>query len=71
MYTIESRIQNPVLDCIYLIYVTSRHKNKQEDLDNLVESLDFLSYIIRISKHVNIVTEKNMDFEKPSKYGTI
>jgi len=41
-----------------LICRASRHKNKQEDLDNLVVSLDFLSYLIRISKDMNIVTEK-------------
>ena len=57
-YTIGTRIQNTALDCIDLIYRASRHKNKQEDLDNLVSSLDFLSYLIRISKDMNIVTEK-------------
>ena len=57
-YTIGTRIQNTALDCIDLIYRASRHKNKQEDLDNLVASLDFLSYLIRISKDMNIVTEK-------------
>jgi hypothetical protein len=57
-YTIGTRIQNTALDCIDLIYRASRHKNKQEDLDNLVASLDFLSYLIRISKDMNIVTER-------------
>ena len=31
--------------------------NKQEDLDNLITSLNFLSYFIRISKDMNIVYE--------------
>ena len=58
-YTIGTRIQNTaLLDVVDLIYRASRHKNKQEDLDNLVASLDFLSYLIRISKDMNIVTEK-------------
>jgi hypothetical protein len=42
-YTIGTRIQNTALDAVDLIYRASRHKNKQEDLDNLVASLDFLS----------------------------
>jgi len=41
-----------------LIYKASRHKQKEKDLDELVSSLDFLSYLIRISKDMNIVTEK-------------
>jgi hypothetical protein len=57
-FTIGTRIQNTALDCIDLIYRASRHRNKKEDLDNLVASLDFLSYLIRISKDMNIVTEK-------------
>jgi hypothetical protein len=57
-FTLGTRIQNTALDCIDLIYKASRHKNKREDLDNLVASLDFLSYLIRISKDMNIVTEK-------------
>jgi len=57
-FTIGTRIQNTALDCIDLIYKASRHRNKKEDLDNLVASLDFLSFLIRISKDMNIVTEK-------------
>ena len=57
-FTIGTRIQNTALDCIDLIYRASRHRNKKEDLDNLVASLDFLSYLIRISKDMNIVTER-------------
>jgi hypothetical protein len=57
-YTIGSRIQNTALDCVELIYKASRHKQKERDLDELVSSLDFLSYLIRISKDMNIVTEK-------------
>jgi len=57
-YTIGSRIQNTALDCIELIYKASRHKQKEKDLDELVSSLDFLSYLIRISKDMNIVTER-------------
>ena len=57
-YTIGSRIQNTALDCVELIYKASRHKQKEKDLDELVSSLDFLSYLIRISKDMNIVTEK-------------
>jgi len=57
-YTIGSRIQNTALDCIELIYKASRHKQKEKDLDELVSSLDFLSYLIRISKDMNIMTEK-------------
>ena len=56
-YTIGTRIQNTALDAVDLIYRASRHKNKQEDLDNLVASLDFLSYLIRISKDMNKVYE--------------
>jgi len=44
-FTIGKRIQNTALDCIDLIYRAPKHKNKQEDLDNLVASLDFISYI--------------------------
>jgi hypothetical protein len=61
-FTLGTRIQNTALDCIDLIYKASRHKNKREDLDNLVASLDFLSYLIRISKDMNIVTEKQYGF---------
>jgi hypothetical protein len=57
-YTIGSRIQNTALDCVELIYKASRHKQKEKDLDELVSSLDFLSYLIRISKDMNIITEK-------------
>lgn len=57
-YTIGSRIQNTALDCVELIYKASRHKQKEKDLDELVSSLDFLSYLIRISKDMNIVTER-------------
>jgi len=57
-FTIGIRIQNTALDCIDLIYKASRPRNKKEDLDNLVASLDFLSFFIRISKDMNIVTEK-------------
>lgn len=57
-YTIGSRIQNTALDCIELIYKASRHKQKEKDLDELVSSLDFLSYLIRISKDMNIMTER-------------
>ncbi len=57
-YTIGSRIQNTALNCVELIYKASRHKQKEKDLDELVSSLDFLSYLIRISKDMNIVTER-------------
>ena len=49
-YTIGTRIQNTALDCIDLIYRASRHKNKQEDLDNLVASLDFLFVFRKTAK---------------------
>lgn len=57
-YTIGSRIQDTALNCVELIYKASRHKQKEKDLDELVSSLDFLSYLIRISKDMNIVTER-------------
>jgi hypothetical protein len=57
-FTIGIRIQNTALDCVDLIYKSARHKNKTEYLDNLVSSLDFLSYLIRIGKDMNIITER-------------
>ena len=57
-FTIGTRIQNTALDCVDLIYKSARHKNKKEYLDNLVSSLDFLSYLIRIGKDMNIITER-------------
>jgi hypothetical protein len=57
-FTLGTRIQNTALDCADLIYKAARHKDKTQHLDDLVSSLDFLSFLIRTSKDMNIVTEK-------------
>jgi len=57
-FTLGTRIQNTALDCADLIYKSARHKEKYQYLDDLVSSLDFLSFLIRTSKDMNIVTEK-------------
>lgn len=57
-FTLGTRIQNTALDCADLVYKSARHKEKYQYLDDLVSSLDFLSFLIRTSKDMNIVTEK-------------
>lgn len=57
-FTLGTRIQNLALDCADLIYKAARHKEKSQYLDDLVSSLDFLSFLIRTGKDMNIITEK-------------
>jgi hypothetical protein len=57
-FTLGTRIQNTVLDCVDLIYRAANHKEKKKYLDELVSLLDFLSFLIRTAKDMNIVTEK-------------
>jgi hypothetical protein len=57
-FTLGTRIQNTALDCADLIYRAARHKDKKNDLDELVSKLDFLSFLIRTGKDMNIITEK-------------
>ena len=57
-FTLGTRIQNTALNCADLVYKSARHKEKYNYLDDLVASLDFLSFLIRTSKDMNIVTEK-------------
>ena len=57
-FTLGTKIQNTALDCVDLIYKSARHTKKTEYLDDLISNLDFLSYLIRIAKDMNIVTEK-------------
>jgi hypothetical protein len=57
-FTLGTRIQNTALDCADLVYKSARHKEKKQHLDDLVSCLDFLSFLIRTSKDMNIVTEK-------------
>jgi len=57
-FTLGTRIQNVCLDCAALLYRAARHKDKRQDLDELVSSLDFLCFLVRMSKDINIVTEK-------------
>jgi hypothetical protein len=57
-FTLGTRIQNTALDCADLIYKSARHKEKYQYLDDLVSSLDFLSFLIRTGKDMNIVTER-------------
>jgi hypothetical protein len=57
-FTLGTRIQNTALDCADLVYKSARHKEKKQHLDDLVSSLDFLSFLIRTSKDMNLLTEK-------------
>jgi hypothetical protein len=57
-FTLGTRIQNTVLDCVDLIYKAASHREKTKYLDELVSSFDFLSFLIRTAKDMNIVTEK-------------
>lgn len=57
-FTLGTRIQNVSLDCAAQIYKAARHANKKEDLDELVSNLDFLCFLVRMAKDINIVTEK-------------
>jgi hypothetical protein len=57
-FTLGTRIQNTVLDCVDLIYKAASHKEKAKYLDELVSKLDFLSFLVRTAKDMNIVTEK-------------
>jgi hypothetical protein len=56
-FTLGTRIQNTVLDCVDLIYKAASHKEKAKYLDELVSNLDFLSFLIRTAKDMNLVTE--------------
>ena len=47
-FTLGTKIQNVSLDCASQLYKTSRHKEKTQDLDELVSNLDFLYFLIRI-----------------------
>lgn len=57
-FTLGTRIQNTALDCADLIYKAARHKEKKSYLDELISNLDFLSFLIRTGKDMNIITEK-------------
>jgi hypothetical protein len=57
-FTLGTKIQNVALDCVDLIYRSARHKEKTKYLDELVANLDFLSFLMRTSKDLNILTEK-------------
>jgi hypothetical protein len=57
-FTLGTRIQNLALDCADLIYKSARHKEKRHHLDDLISNLDFLSFLIRMGKDINIITEK-------------
>lgn len=57
-FTLGTRIQNTALDCADLIYKAARHKEKYQHLDDLVSNLDFLSFLIRTGKDMNVVTER-------------
>ena len=57
-FTLGTRIQNTALDCADLIYKAARHKEKTQHLDDLVSNLDFLSFLIRTGKDMNVVTER-------------
>ena len=57
-FTLGTRIQNTALDCADLIYRAARHSEKKFHLDELVSKLDFLSFLIRTGKDMNIITER-------------
>jgi len=41
-----------------MLYRAARHKDKKQDLDELVSNLDFLCFLMRMGRDINIVTEK-------------
>jgi len=57
-FTLGTRIQNVSLDCADMLYRAARHKDKKQDLDELVSNLDFLCFLMRMGRDINIVTEK-------------
>jgi hypothetical protein len=60
-FTLGTKIQNTALECADLIYKSARHKEKFAYLDDLVSNLDFLSFLIRTGKDMNIITEKQYE----------